>query len=210
MPPLTVAGNRIRARNVTASEVGALLGSHPYMSRQDIYDRLRDPIGWEAHRDPQSESMYLGVFFERRIAQYAAQKLGLKLRSNSRTIEHREFPLCATPDFLVLNARMLVECKLSSIMYGWDEDSLQSHIEWQARAQMAVTDRDVCIVAALVGSRFYAVPVIRNDEKEARLRIAVEEMMRDVRDGNRPPDAPKTETRVSKVSVEPIGSRLLP
>jgi len=210
MPPLTAASNIIRARNVTASEVGALLGPHPYMTPQTIYDRLRDPITYEAHRDPQSESMYLGVFFERRIAQYAAQKLGLKLRSNSRTVEHPDYPLCATPDFIVLNARMLVECKLSSIMYGWAEDVLQPHIEWQARAQLACTDRDVCIVAALVGSRFYTVPVIRNDEKEGRMRLAVRQMMQDVKAGNRPPDAPVTETKVSTARVEPIGSRLIP
>jgi hypothetical protein len=186
------------------------MGPHPYMSKVDVFDRLRDPIGWEAHRDPQNESMRLGVFFERRIAQYASLKLGLKLRSNSRTIEHQEFPLCATPDFLVLNARMLVECKLSSIMYGWDEDTLQSHIDWQARAQLAVTDRDVCIVAALVGSRFYSVPVIRDDSKERMMLIAVQEMMHDVRVGNRPPEPTKLETKVSKVNVEPVGARLLP
>jgi hypothetical protein len=70
---------------------------------------------------------------------------------------------------------MLMEVKVSSIMYGWNEDDLHPHYEYQARAQMACTNRDVCIVVALVGSTFYSIPVVRNAEKEERLLDAVSE-----------------------------------
>ena len=198
MPPLTPESQIIRARNVTASEVGALLDKHPYASPRSIYDRLSDPVAWEMLRDPQSEAMYLGTFFESRIASYAAQKLGLRLRANRRTREHPHHRLCATSDYYVVGHRMLIECKLSSIMYGWSEDDLFPHIEWQARAQLAVTDRDVCIIAALVGSRFYSVQVVRDQFKERRMLNAVDEMMERLSQGNRPPEM---ETKVSKAKV---------
>lgn len=198
MPPLTYESQIIRARNVTASEVGALLDKHPYASPTSIYDRLSDPWAWELNRDPQNEAMALGTYMEPYIARYASQKLGLRLRANSRTREHPKHRLSATPDYLVLGHRMLIECKLSSVMYGWSEETLMPHIEWQARAQLAVTDRDVCIIAALVGSRFYSIQVVRDEAKERGMLTAVDDMMEALSQGIRPPEM---ETKVSKVKV---------
>lgn len=198
MPPLTRESQIIRARNVTASEVGALMGKHPYTTPADIYDRLSNPEAWEANRDSQSEAMYLGTYFEPYIARYAAQKLGLRLRANTTTREHPKHALSATPDYLVLRHRMLVECKLSSVMYGWDEDTLAPHIEWQARAQLAVTNRNVCIVAALVGSRFYSIAITRDAAKEREMLSRVDAMMVSLGSGIRPAEV---ETKVSKMKV---------
>lgn len=199
MPPLTPESNIIRARNVSASEVGALLDKHPYMTAGAIYDRLSDPIAWEAQRDPQNESMALGSYMEPYIARYAARKLGLRLRANRYTREYRGWTrLCATADYLVLGHPMLVEVKLSSIMYGWADETLAPHIEWQARAQMAVWDRDVVIVAALVGARFYSIAVLRDAEKERRMLQAVDKLWDSLRLGQRPQEM---ETKVSKVTI---------
>lgn len=190
MPALTPANDEIRARNITASECYALLGKHPYHTKQTIFDRLAAP--WAYGHPEHTEAMGLGVFFEAQIARYAALKLGLRLRANTRTIEHPKVNLAATPDYLVLGERMLVEVKLSGIMYGWDEDTLHPWIEWQARAQMACTNRDAVLVVALVGVRFYVVPVIRNLEKEERLLEAVDAFFHDyVLPGIRPPDEPE-------------------
>ena len=199
MPALTPESDRIRALNVTASECGALLDKHPYVTAGDIFDRLTNPAIWQASRDPQSEAMALGVFFEQRIAQYAAFKLGLKLRANSRTRVHPSHNLAATADYIVLNHSMLVECKLSSIMYGWADDIVAPHIEWQARAQMAVWDRDTVIVAALVGSRFYSIPIIRDLYQERRLLEAVDNIVEAVINGG--PRPTEVETKVSKITI---------
>ena len=83
-------------------------------------------------------------------------------------------------------------------MYGWDEDTLAPHIEWQARAQLAVTNRNVCIVAALVGSRFYSVVVSRDDDKEREMLLEVDRMMVSLGTGVRPAEV---ETKVSKMKV---------
>lgn len=171
MPALTEANDLVRSRNVTASEVGALLDHHPYTNPTKIYDRLMTP-SMDTHR--QSEAMAIGVYLEPFVARYAARKLGLKLRAATRSIEYKGVNLCATPDYYVLNQRMLVEIKVSSIMYGWTEDTLHPHYEWQARAQLACTNRDICIVCALVGSTFHHVPVVRDLQKERMMLEAVD------------------------------------
>ena len=175
MPALTQSNDEIRSRNVTASECYALLGKHPYSSKQTIYDRLT--AAWNYGHPEQTEAMRLGVYFEPHIARYAATKLGLRVRANVRTHEHSVSNLCATPDYFILRTRMLMEVKLSSIMYGWSEADLHPWYEYQARAQMACTDRDTVLVVALVGSAFYNIPVVRDMEKEVRLLTAVDEFM---------------------------------
>ena len=203
MPALTAANDLVRARNVTASEVGALLDKHPYTNPTKIYDRLMTPA-MDEHR--QSDAMAIGVFMEPYVAKYAAKHLGLKLRAANRTIEykpnHGNLPtsLCATPDYYVLGKPMLVEIKVSSIVYGWTEDTLHPHYEWQARAQMACTNRDVCIVAALVGSTFYHVPVVRDLQKERRMLEAVDQFWyKYVMSGVRP--EPEIQTRLLSAAV---------
>lgn len=173
MPPLTPRNDLVRARNVSASEVYALLGKHPYTDPLKIWMRLTNYPGFLV--DAQSEAMLLGIEFEKPIAQYASRKLGVKLRANTKTHELREARLCATPDYYILGQHGLLEVKLSSIMYGWADDTLHPHYEYQARAQMAVTGREFVLFAVLVGSRFFSPIVTRDLEKERRMLNAVAE-----------------------------------
>lgn len=173
MPALTPANDLVRARNVAASECYALLGKHPYATPQSIYDRLSTP--WDFAHPEQTQAMALGSYLEPYVARFAARKMGIKVRAFTRTVEHPRVNLCATPDYIVLGERMLMEVKVSSITYGWTEDDLHPHYEYQARAQMACTNRDLCIVVALVGSAMHIVPVVRDSGKEARLVDAVDE-----------------------------------
>lgn len=175
MPPLTAANDLIRSRNVTASECYALIGKHPYHTPQSIYDRLTAPQDF-GHPES-SEAMRIGTFLEPHVARYAATKLGLKVRANSRSVEHPSVNLAATPDYIVLGKPWLLEIKVSGITYGWTEDNLHPWIEYQARAQMACTNRELVMVCALVGSTFYQVPVVRQAGKEEYLLDAVDRFM---------------------------------
>ena len=172
MPALTPANDLVRARNVTASECYALLGKHPYTDRAKIYDRLTAPYV-DTHM--QSEAMAIGVYLEPYVARYAARKLGVKVRAFTKTIEHPTVNLCATPDYMILRQPWLMEVKVSSITYGWTADDLHPHYEYQARAQLACTNKEVCMVAVLVGSAFYSIAVVRDANKEQRLLEAVDE-----------------------------------
>lgn len=202
MPALTEANDLVRANNVTASECFALLDptGHPYTTPATIYDRIVDPE--HVIKTAQSEAMVLGVFFEPHIARYAALRYGLKVRANRRTLEHRRVRLAATPDYYVLNQRWLVECKLSSKLYAWDdEEALEGYVEWQARAQLAVTRREVCLVAALVGSGFHIVPIVRDLEKEERLLDTVHRFWTDHIIPRQRPDVVERDTKVRRVTI---------
>ena len=214
MPALTEANDLVRSRNVTASEVGALLAHHPYTNPTKIYDRLMTPA-MDEHR--QSEAMAIGVFLEPYVARYAARKLGLKLRAATRSIEYKQLllkddgtkvnvNLCATPDYYVLGQPMLVEIKVSSILYGWNEDDLHPQYEWQARAQMACTNRNVCIICAMVGSTFFHIPVVRDLQKERRMLLAVDNFWYShVMPGIRPEHEEKTAVTSARVTGKARG-----
>ena len=198
MPALTYANDLVRSRNVTASECGALMGKHPYSTPTSIYDRLT--LSAMDTRGEQSEAMALGSFMEPYIARWTARKLGLKLRANPHTLEHKTTNLCATPDYYVLGRRMLVEVKLSSKLYVWTDDTLQPYIEWQARAQMAVTNRDAVIISALVGSQHHLVTVLRDEAKEEALLLAVDRFMSiNVFGGVRPSEYLAAQSIIAKV-----------
>jgi predicted phage-related endonuclease len=199
LPALTAANDVIRARNVTASECYALLGHHPYTNAAKIFDRLTAP--YTLPQMDQSEAMAIGVYLEPYVARYAASKMGLKVRAFRNTVEYPgAVNLCATPDYMILGTNMLMEVKVSSILYGWSEDDLHPHYEYQARAQLACTNKEVCFVVALVGSAFYQIPVVRNAAKEERLLEAVDEFMHEhVLTGIRPIEEDKTQLRVVTV-----------
>lgn len=192
MPPLTEANDIIRSRNVTASECYALLGRHPYTDKQRIYDRLTS-AWWYGHPE-QTEAMALGVYLEPYVARYAAGKHGVKVRANRRSVEYPgPINLCATPDYLILNQPYLMEVKVSGITYGWTEGDLHPWYEYQARAQMACTNREAVMICALVGSTFHSAWVTRDEGKERRLLEAVDQFFHDhILPEVRPEDASQT------------------
>lgn len=144
---LTEANAAIRSHNVTASEVGALMGEHPYTTPERIWDRLVSPLPMA---DDPSEAMLTGSFMEAAILRLAESRLGIRARANSRTYVHKQVRLCATPDALVLGQPPgLVEVKMSGRPELWR--SVPPHVEWQVRAQMACTGRYTAAVCVLVG-----------------------------------------------------------
>lgn len=171
---LTAANAEIRSQNVTASEVGALLGPHPYTDPLRIWDRLVSPLPME---QPQSEAMANGSFLEIAILRLAEQRLGIKARANSRTYVHKDVHLCATPDAFVLGTPPgLVEVKLSGRPELWR--SVPEHVEWQVRAQMACTGRSTAAVCVLVGVGLRTFLLERDEAKEELLLRTVDRFWR--------------------------------
>lgn len=170
MPPLTERNHLIRSQNVSASEVGALMGEHPYMTPERIWDRLVSPFPMEFTAN---EFMENGTFMEPAIAALAARRLRLRLRANSKTYVHPTVRLCATPDYLVLGTPPgLVEIKLSGNHDMWR--SIPSHVEWQVRAQLACTKRETAAVCVLVGSGLRTFLLERDALLEEELLEAVD------------------------------------
>jgi hypothetical protein len=194
MPPLTPANDLIRSRNVTASEVGALLGAHPYVTAGEVWDRLN---GLRDGFSGPSLAMRFGSEAEPILRRLAIDSLGVRVKMNSRTWEHSRVRLCATPDAFIIrepsnpfapgNVPSLLEFKLTFSQYRW-QHGLPPDIEWQARAQMACTHRSRVIVYVFSGKEHVYV-VDRHKGKERAMTQAVERFWNEhMLTGIRPPD----------------------
>jgi len=181
MPPLTEANALIRAANVTASEVAALLPSgHPYATPTSIYDRLT--LGGD---DKSSQAMRIGSFMESAVLRFAEAELGFRARANARTFIHPLVRLAATPDAFAIGrlpwefapSRALIEVKMSGRPELWRE--VPDYIEWQCRAQMAVTGRDAVYIVVLAAMRLLSFPIYRDLDKEAEMLAAVQRFWAD-------------------------------
>lgn len=185
---LTERNDEIRAQNVTASEVGALLEEHPYTTPELIWDRLCSPFALT--RDV-NEYMETGSHMEGAILRLAEKRLHFRARQNQRTFVHKRVRLCATPDAFVLGQPPgLVEIKLSGRAELWR--FVPPYVEWQVRAQMACTGRQTAAVCVLVGAGLRTFLLERDPDKEDRLLTRVDAFWRDhVVTGIRPePAAP--------------------
>lgn len=201
MPPLTPENAAIRAVNVTASEVGALLtNDHPYTTPADIFDRL---TGGEPVEPVQNEAMEVGTFMEPAIAALAAHRFDLTIEACSDTYAHPWARLSATPDYLITdepaaadNGPGLLEIKMSGRSDMWPaRGPLPSHVEWQVRAQLACTNRLHAVVAVLVGMVLRTYTVERDIDLEARMLAAVNRFWEDhVVTGIRPEQRPIAQT----------------
>ena len=142
--------------------------------------------------------MTLGSFFEATILRYAEQRDGFRARLNARTFEHPAMFLCATVDafvtkpgpWVMVPERALVEIKLSGRPDIWG--SVPPYIEWQVRAQLACTARDVGYVYVLIsGTQLRRFEVHRNAAKEEQLLAAVQRFCtHNIAAGVRPDEAP--------------------
>lgn len=172
---LTERNDEIREANVTASECGALMGTHPYSTPELIWDRLCSPFALT--RD-QNEYMETGSHMESAILRLAEKRLHFRARQNQRTFVHKRVRLCATPDaFVIGQPPGLVEIKLSGRPEIWR--TVPEHVEWQVRAQMACTGRETAAVCVLVGAGLRTFLMEREADKEDRLLERVDAFWRD-------------------------------
>src|SRR4029077_20863261 len=172
MPELTTAQHEARRSRIGASEVGALLGPHPYTDPARIYARIVDGPAPEKS----SRAMQAGHALESAIGEVAAKSEGLRLRACSRTYVHPTVPLAASPDFYardVAGSRGLLEVKLSREWSDWSDGPPPWYV-WQVRAQLALTGRPWAYLAALVGTAITVHRIERDFSLELELLEAVE------------------------------------
>lgn len=180
MPAPSTEGQWIRASRVGASEVGALMGFHPWTSEAAVWARIQ---GYEPRRAT-TPAMKVGNDLEPAVAALWSAETGRKVVRCSRTYAHRTSRLAATPDFFVPHHELL-EVKVSGDREGWAD--LPEHVEWQARAQLACTGRARCHVAALVGGTLRLFTVERDLSEEARMLATVDAFMEAFVDSGTPP-----------------------
>jgi putative phage-type endonuclease len=183
MPPPTGKGHGLRSTRVGASEVGALMGSHPYQTPADVWARL---VGAERPR-AESAAMAAGNALESTVAQMWAAKERRKVHRCAMTYAHPEVALCATPDYYVPH-HSLLEIKVSGDYDLWRE--LPEYVYWQVMAQLACTGRIIGHVAVLLGSSLRTYRVDFDGIAAGRMLDAVAAFDRDyVQTRTPPPDA---------------------
>lgn len=167
MPAPSAAGMLARRDRVGASEVGCLLGEHPYLTKAALYLRLTQGVSLQRT----SARMQLGSDLEDTIAKLAARETGLHVMRSWRTYLHPDVPLAATPDYYIVPGGLL-EVKLSGDWELW-RDGLPAYVEWQVRAQLACTNRQTAVVAVLLNGSLKTFDVERDRTKEAAMLEAV-------------------------------------
>lgn len=163
-----VKREEVLAGEVGASEVGALLGCDPWTTPLQLYRRKK---GLDEPR-PDNAAMAIGRALEGPVVDLAREQIPLRVMRNRRTFVHPTAPLFATPDAFVAGERLL-EVKVVGLRSpDAYEEELPCRVRLQVQAQLAVTGREACYVAQLVGTdlRFalvYAEPAVQETILEA-------------------------------------------
>jgi len=205
LPDLTNEQHEQRRTRIGASEVGALLGPHPFTDPARIYARIIDGPG--PAKD--SRAMRAGHALERAIGNVAAGELGLRLRACSMTYVHPVLPLAASPDFYARDRTGgepgLLEVKLSREWSDWTDGPPPWYV-WQVRAQLALTGRPWAYLAALVGTSMQTHRIDRDPSKELELLDAVAIFWAKHLEPRNPPETDREDLTL-RWSLEP-GERL--
>ncbi len=163
-----------RAKDITSTSVSALFGVSPYLSKFELWHRLRNP-NIELIANPQGERLRWGQRLQQAISEGVVEDKDWVLIDADEYVRIPELGIGSSFDYrgfdpnldeeLVLtdyskleNSRFLVECKnVDSLEFrnGWllTDFGLEApaHIELQAQHQMLVSGIGECYIAALVG-----------------------------------------------------------
>jgi len=130
-----------RTTCVTATDIAAILGLHPYKTPAQVY---LDKTGQGRQFEP-NEAMQTGTHLEPSIAQWFAFKHGL-VPQRAEFVRHPKEPIFgASPDYLVGDDRVL-ECKWCGLNaaqgFGEGPDDVPTHYLLQVQWQCFVSGRD--------------------------------------------------------------------
>lgn len=185
-----------RSENVGASEVAALFGLSPYMSRFTLWHMKAGSL---AAPDFDNERVRWGNRLEAAIAYGLAEDFGLKIRKVHRYIPHPVIGgMGASLDFEIFNhpggpAVFEIKNVDAAVFHAnWVTEGpvimeAPLHIELQLQHQMAVTGRQWGAIGCLVGgNRSYLLTRKRREDVIAKLENAVADFWLSIRDDKAP------------------------
>lgn len=169
-----------RRSGLGGSDAGAVLGLNPHRSAVDVYLNKLSLVADEE----MSEAAYWGIVLEDVVAKEYARRSGAKVQRINHMLRHPQKPwmianldrVVVTPgsvarikDEVLLGADGLLECKTASAYKStaWgDEETDDLPVEYAAQCMwyMAVTGRDWCDLAVLIGGQRYLYKRIERDE----------------------------------------------
>jgi putative phage-type endonuclease len=167
---------RDRAVDVTSTEIAALFGISPYLTKYELWHRKnnKDLGQFEAN-----ERMRWGTRLQDSIAQGVAEDNGFKIRKMSEYIRLVDFNAGSSFDFIVTDPDPMKLLEIKNVdglafKEGWlvDGDNVEAppHIELQVQYQMWVSGQTKAVIAALVGGN-RVVLIDREADKEVQAKI---------------------------------------
>lgn len=156
-----------RSSYLGATDVAAIVGVHPYKTPLGVF---REKKGLEPPLK-MNQPMAHGCNLELYVAQCYSRITGRKLHK-SRFYRDKKIPyFAANPDYEVRGERplRLVECKTAGFfagqIFGENIDSIPDQYLIQCMWQLAITKRQVCDLAVLIGGQDFRIYTIERDEE---------------------------------------------
>lgn len=176
-----------RRRGIGGSDAAVIAGLDPFKSPIRLWMEKRGEI----EPEPAGEAAQWGLLLEPIIAEEFTRRTGKRVRRRNAILQHPEHPwMIANIDREVVGEPALLEIKTTS---AWNraavsEDRLPDRYIIQGQHYLAVTGRQRCYYAVLVGGQKLVIThVDRDDELIAQLIELEAEFWRHVQDGTPPP-----------------------
>ena len=189
LPPDRVA---VRARHVGASEVAALFGASPYLTRFELWHIKRGTL--PSADLSEDDRIFWGTVLEPAVARGVADLRGWNVRKVRRYIVHPAIAgMGASLDYEVVAHERGAGCleikTVDGLAFrnGWEDGEPPLHIELQLQHQMACTGRAWGAIAALVGGNTLKVyERTRRPGTIARIEAAVADFWGSIEAGQEP------------------------
>lgn len=145
---------RLRTQDVTSTEIAALFGCSPYLTRYELWHRKKTH---QAGSVEATERIKWGSRLQDAIAAGIAEEQGWQIRRMSEYIRLPELRIGASFDFSIEPDGLLEVKNVDALQYrdGWIVDGSEveapAHIELQVQHQMLVSGRQWAYIGALVG-----------------------------------------------------------
>ena len=166
----------LRAKDITSTEIGALFGISPYLTKFELWHRKRYAQVVEIE---QNERMKWGTRLEDAIARGIGEDQEWKIRRVNRYVRVPDFRIGSSFDFEIVGHDSLLEIKnVDGLAFreGWlvDGENIEApaHIELQVQHQLAVSGKSACRIGALVGGNS---PIILVREAKPEIGQAIVE-----------------------------------
>jgi putative phage-type endonuclease len=145
---------KLRANDVTSTEVAALFNISPYLTAFELWNLKRGEI---EDNFKTNERVHWGDRLEQVIAEEFSKKIGVKTAPFKSSTRLPEFNIGASFDWQIIQDGKragIIEIKnVDKFIYhsDWTDEEMPLHIEMQVQVQMLVSGIDKCHVAVLVG-----------------------------------------------------------
>lgn len=156
--PITQKQREQRRSHIGSSDMAAIMGHSFYSNAADVYHKKVGSLA-EPEVEKTSEAAEAGNWLESSILDWAADKLGVKIRKNQRRVKG---VFAANIDALVVDRPWLLECKTTGLYNpvfrgdDWGDPmtaEVPLHVLIQVHHQMYVSDTELAWVPALINGR---------------------------------------------------------